>query len=63
MASVTAELAGKCVQLIRDMLPSARRVISGSIETPNSVSSEPGAGQMTNDGLESRRRKLEGHEG
>jgi ABC-type uncharacterized transport system substrate-binding protein len=26
MASVTAELAGKCVQLIRDMLPSARRV-------------------------------------
>jgi len=28
MASVTAELAGKCVQLIRDMLPSARRVIA-----------------------------------
>ncbi len=26
LASVTAELAGKCVQLIRDMLPSARRV-------------------------------------
>src|SRR5215475_10772488 len=26
MAAVTAELAGKCVQLIRDMLPSARRV-------------------------------------
>src|SRR4030095_3806511 len=26
MASVTAELAGKCVQLIRDMLPSTRRV-------------------------------------
>src|SRR2546421_7554361 len=26
MASVTAELSGKCVQLIRDMLPSARRV-------------------------------------
>src|SRR2546430_1011308 len=26
IASVTAELAGKCVQLIRDMLPSARRV-------------------------------------
>jgi putative ABC transport system substrate-binding protein len=26
MASVTAELAGKCVQLIRDMLPSASRV-------------------------------------
>jgi ABC-type uncharacterized transport system substrate-binding protein len=26
MASVTAELAGKCVQLIREILPSARRV-------------------------------------
>jgi putative ABC transport system substrate-binding protein len=26
MASVAAELSGKCVQLIRDMLPSARRV-------------------------------------
>ena len=26
IASVTAELSGKCVQLIRDMLPSARRV-------------------------------------
>jgi putative tryptophan/tyrosine transport system substrate-binding protein len=26
MAAVTAELSGKCVQLIRDMLPSARRV-------------------------------------
>jgi putative ABC transport system substrate-binding protein len=26
IAAVTAELAGKCVQLIRDMLPSARRV-------------------------------------
>src|SRR5215472_613713 len=26
IASVSAELAGKCVQLIRDMLPSARRV-------------------------------------
>ena len=26
IASVTAELAGKCVELIRDMLPSARRV-------------------------------------
>jgi putative ABC transport system substrate-binding protein len=26
MAAATAELAGKCVQLIRDMLPSARRV-------------------------------------
>src|SRR5207237_503895 len=26
LASVTAELAGKCVQLIRDMLPRARRV-------------------------------------
>ena len=26
LASVTAELAGKCVQLIRNMLPSARRV-------------------------------------
>src|SRR5256886_14177105 len=26
LASVTAELAGKCVQLIRDILPSARRV-------------------------------------
>jgi ABC-type uncharacterized transport system substrate-binding protein len=26
MAAVTAELAGKCVQLIRDLLPSARRV-------------------------------------
>jgi ABC-type uncharacterized transport system substrate-binding protein len=28
IASVTAELAGKSVQLIRDMLPSARRVIA-----------------------------------
>src|SRR5437763_8712884 len=28
MAAVTAELAGKSVQLIRDMLPSARRVIA-----------------------------------
>src|SRR6266550_2114102 len=28
LASVTAELAGKCVELIRDMLASARRVIA-----------------------------------
>jgi putative tryptophan/tyrosine transport system substrate-binding protein len=26
IAAITAELAGKCVELIRDMLPAARRV-------------------------------------
>jgi len=30
MASVAAELSGKCVQLIRDMLPSARRPLGVS---------------------------------
>src|SRR5260221_2064311 len=34
IASVTAELAGKSVQLIRDMLPSARRVTARMRERP-----------------------------
>jgi len=63
IASVTAELAGKSVQLIRDMLPSARRVtaLARPIPSPNlssnrsSLAAKPPEPQSTLSGLATMR--------